>query len=319
MDTQKIKIKQVENTTAGKIFHVAREYAVNDNVVVEFAQETKPYRGKVFAAVQANVGDISKYCAGTAAKLIKEGYTGYLIRTTNDEKTGNGSNAENILRAERENKQIAKELGFTDVYNLYNCQHRLHDRSLLEVSARFIFIFRALKVDTVLSYDPRNTDEPDHDRLFTARAVEEACMYSGTETHLPVFEEGGIMPFPVRQRYYYITSPAQRYNRVIDIGTAIDKKINAMSLCSSTGLGRKGSQIRKELAAQGKRLPVLGSDDRTADREYIRHFLMPKYGAFEEAGQFGLEYAERFVYFDDSEQEEEKHLAEYIRKNAVTV
>ncbi|MFC1552782.1 hypothetical protein ACFL6P_09505 [Candidatus Latescibacterota bacterium] len=60
-------------------------------------------------------------------------------------------------------------------------------------------------------------------------------------------------------------------------------------------------------------------DDHTADREYIRHFLMPKYGSFDEAGQFGLEYAERFVYYDDSEQEEEKYLAEYIRKNAVTV
>ncbi len=319
MDNHNIQITRVESSPGESRFRVAREIALNDDVVVEFAQNTGQYKGKTFAAVQANVDDVAKYCAGTAAKLIREGYTGYLIRTTNDEKTGNGSNAENILRTERENKRIGEELGFRDIYNLYNCQHRMHDRSLLEVSARFIFIFRALKVDTVLSYNPRETDILDHDRYFTARAVEEACMYAGSETHLPVFEEGGVMPYAVRQRYYYVTSPEQRYNRVIDIGSTIDKKINAISLCDSTGFGKQGSQLRKELATQGKRLPVLGTDDRSADREYIRHFLLPKYGSFDEAVQFGFEYAERFFYVDDSNRGEDSDLAEYIQKNAETV
>ncbi|MFC1552783.1 hypothetical protein ACFL6P_09510, partial [Candidatus Latescibacterota bacterium] len=104
---------------------------------------------------------------------------------------------------------------------------------------------------TVLSYDPRDTEEVDHDRLFTARAVEEACLYSGTRTHLPVFEEGGIMPFPVRQRYYYVTTPAQRYNRIIDIGTTIDKKINAMALCTSSEFGKKDRRSEKNLPSWG--------------------------------------------------------------------
>ncbi|MFC1650510.1 hypothetical protein ACFL2X_02970 [Candidatus Latescibacterota bacterium] len=319
MDKQNIKIKSAGNTSSRKIFQNSHEYAKNENVIVEFAQDTKQYKGKVFAAIQANVDDISKYCAGTVAKLIKEGYKGYLIRTTNDEKTGNGTNAENVLRSERENKKIAEELGFTDVYNLYNLQHRMHDRSLIEVRGRFIYIFRALKIDTVLSYNPRETDDLDYDRLFTARAVEEACMYAGMKTHFPEFEEGGIMPYPVQQNYYYVTNSMQRYNRVIDISTTIDKKINALALCESTEIGKKGSQIRKELAKKGKRLPILGNDDQTADREYVRHIVLPRYGSFEEIDQYGLEYAERFLYVDGREKEEEKYLAEYIKRNAVTV
>ncbi|MFC1542152.1 PIG-L deacetylase family protein [Candidatus Latescibacterota bacterium] len=319
MNNNNKKINRDGNTPSQKIFQDAYKHANYENVVVEFAQNTRPYKGKVFAAVQTNVDDISRYCAGTVAKLIKEGYTGYLIRTTNDEKTGNGTNAENILQAESENQKIAKELGFTDVYNLYNLQHRMHDRSILEVRGRFIFIFRALKVDTVLSYNPRETDELDYDRLFTARAVEEACMYSGMRTHFPIFEEGGIMPYSVQQRYYYVTDSAQKYNRIIDIGSTIDKKINAMALCKSTEIGNKGSQIRKELAKQGKRLPVLGNDDETADMEYIRHFLLPQYSSFEGIEEYGLEYAERFLYYDDREKAADKNLAEYIKRNAVTV
>jgi hypothetical protein len=58
--------------------------------------------------------------------------------------------------------------------------------------------------------------------------------------------------------------------------------------------GHHGSKLRAELAKQGKRLPLLGDDDRTADRNYIREFVL---AANRELGKkYGLEYAEIFHY-----------------------
>ena len=289
------------------------------DVVVERAQRGKPSQGKVFAAVHAHLNDVPYYCAGTVAKLINEGYTGYLIRTTNDEKQGGQTNAMNVLNHEQENLRMAKALGFTDVFNLYTRENRMHEISPIEIRGRLIFIFRFLKVDTVLSYNPRGGGEEDFDKLFTARAVEEACLAAGMENDFPEFQEGGVLPYPVKERYYYVTKSCQPFNRVVDIGTSVEQKTNAILGCKSRGGGNKGSLLRKQLAKEGKRLPLLGNDDNTADREYVRHFLLKRYGSFEGIEQYGMEYAERFYYSDDRKTEEELEVEEYIKKNAVKI
>ena len=89
--------------------------------------------------------------------------------------------------------------------------------------------------------------------------------------------------------------------------------------CKSRGGGSKGSLLRKQLAKQGKRLPILGNDDSTANREYVRHFLLKRYGSFEGIEQYGLKYAERFYYSDDRKSGEELEVEEYINKNAVKI
>jgi LmbE family N-acetylglucosaminyl deacetylase len=58
-------------------------------VVIERFQPGQPHRGKVLLAVQAHSDDIPLSAAGTVAKLIEEGYTGYLVRTANDAKSAN--------------------------------------------------------------------------------------------------------------------------------------------------------------------------------------------------------------------------------------
>src|SRR3974390_2502939 len=60
-------------------------------VIVERSLPGKPHSGKVFVAIHAHLDDIPYYCAGTVAKLIQEGYKGYIIRTSNDEKCGEGT------------------------------------------------------------------------------------------------------------------------------------------------------------------------------------------------------------------------------------
>ncbi len=55
---------------------------MKDDVVIERVSEGQPHKGKVLAVIQPHCDDIPIFAAGTVAKLISEGYTGYLIRTT---------------------------------------------------------------------------------------------------------------------------------------------------------------------------------------------------------------------------------------------
>ena len=67
-------------------------------VVVERRQSGQPHKGRVFAAVHAHSYEVPHYGAGLCAKLINEGYIGYIIRTSNDQLGGDHTIAENILK-----------------------------------------------------------------------------------------------------------------------------------------------------------------------------------------------------------------------------
>ena len=109
----------------------------------------RPYAGKVFAAIHAHLDDIPHFAAGLCAKLMAEGYTGYMIRTTNDEKCGGHSIAENVLSNEQDHARMARALGFKDTFNFYYRNHLMNEISATELRGRLILIFRMLKVDTV--------------------------------------------------------------------------------------------------------------------------------------------------------------------------
>ena len=50
-----------------------------DQVVIERSLSGQPHKGKVLLALQAHSDDIPLMASGTVAKLIEEGYTGYLL------------------------------------------------------------------------------------------------------------------------------------------------------------------------------------------------------------------------------------------------
>ena len=75
--------------------------------------------------------------------------------------------------------------------------------------------------------------------------------------------------------------------------------------------GDTGELLRRRLAAEGKRLPLLGSDAETANRQYTKYFALARDRARGEA--HGLDWAEYFHYIGP----EESVLDEYIKKNAV--
>src|ERR1041385_5869972 len=65
-------------------------------VEIERVQAGRPHAGKVFAAIQPHADDIPIFACGLVLKLIHEGYTGYLIRTTHDDHNGPGTVAEGV-------------------------------------------------------------------------------------------------------------------------------------------------------------------------------------------------------------------------------
>ena len=78
---------------------MAVNYPGVDEVLVERHDTSRPHEGKTFACIQAHSDDIPLSCGGLLAKLVAEGYTGYLIQTTNDMMCGPTSSAgETILQ-----------------------------------------------------------------------------------------------------------------------------------------------------------------------------------------------------------------------------
>ena len=94
-----------------------------------------------------------------------------------------------------------------------------------------------------------------------------------------------------------------------------------MAVVSQGGGGNAGSTLRKKLAEEGKKLPILGNDDRSANFNYIKNFMLDKYSeslrgvpSDKKIGeQYGLEWAERFKYFGPAK----GGLNDYIRSNTV--
>ena len=293
-------------------------------VVLERSVSGQPHKGKVLLALQAHSDDIPLSAAGTVAKLIEEGYTGYLLRATNDDMGDAvglgtpGTIGENVLGNERDNAEVARVLGCKGRFDLNYNNHRMADVSLNEVICRLILLIRVLKVDTVISWDPWAHDEENPDHYTLAKAVEAACWMAGRAHDYPEQFAAGVEPKTVQEKYYFARRP--EITRVVDISKQIDKKVDANRANVAKGPGgHSGSRLRAELAKGNQRLPLLGDDDLTADRNYIREFSM---GRSRELGkQYGVEYAEAFHYIAPgaSGADRDPRVDAYIREHAVPV
>ncbi len=283
----------------------------SSEVQIERAQSGKPHAGKVFAAIQPHADDIPLFAGGLVLKLIQEGYTGYLIRITNDDHTGPGTVGEGVLANERDNLAVAKAFGMKKAYDLYYRNHMLDSVSPLELRLRLIFLFRLLKVDTVVGYDPWAHYEENPDHYVAASAVEAACWMAGMAKDYPEHFDAGLSPHSVLEKYYFARGP-QYVNLVVDIGDFMDRKISINVLNGAQGpAGQQGAQLRRRLTAQGLRLPLLGDDDDTANRQYTRQFVLDRDA--ETGKRFGLTYGEAYHYIGRTPAKVE----EYIRTNAV--
>ena len=121
----------------------------------------------------------------------------------------------------------------------------------------------------------------------------------------------GLEPHGVTTKYYFARGP-QLVNRVVDIGSTIDGKVEANIENKAQGpAGENGARLRASLAAEGRKLAILGDDDATANRQYVKQVMLRN--DRELGRKYGLQYAEQFHYIGPPEDAAGK----YVRENAV--
>lgn len=296
---------------------------VTEGVFVERTASGKPNAGKVLAAIQPHTDDIPIFAGGTVAKLVGEGYTGYLIRTTNDEMAGSGTTGQRVLDNERDTEGVARALGLLKVFNLEYRNHQMDEISRVEMRARLVHLIRLLKIDTIVCYDPWGIYEENPDHYVTAQVVEAACWMAGMDLDYPEQLAAGLQPHAVKEKYYFARGP-QIVNRVVEISPWIDRKVEANLANKTQGpCGENGARLRAKLASQKLRLPLLGGDDDSANRAYIKNIVLD-YDSFSQRGvlsdrelgrRYGLEWAEAFHYIGPRQSELER----YISAHAVSL
>jgi LmbE family N-acetylglucosaminyl deacetylase len=296
----------------------ARAEETPRDVFLERAADGAPHKGKVLLAVQAHSDDIPLMAGGTVAKLVKEGYTGYLLRATNDDMGDApglgtpGTIGDHVLGNERDNAEVARVLGLKKAFDLNYSNHRMADVSLNELQCRLIFLIRLLKVDTVVCWDPWGHDEENPDHTQIARGVEAACWMAGRAHDFPEQFAAGLAPHAVQEKYYYARRP--EVTRVVDVSGVVDQMIDSNRANRAKGpAGNLGSRLRAKLAKQGQKLALLGDDDVTADRNYIKEFILARRRALGQ--QHGVQYAEAFHHIGGGERR--SAVDDYVKKNAV--
>jgi LmbE family N-acetylglucosaminyl deacetylase len=201
-----------------------------EQMTIQPWQDGKPYQGKVFVAVFPHSDDFTFNAAGLMIKLLREGYEGYFVRMTDDCMDSYGlSYGETALLIEKETQALAKLLGIKKVYDFNYNNHYMGHEQLVEMRHRLMMLFRYLKVDTVISFDPYGHYEENPDHQITGMAVEQACWMAGRQLDLPETKDMGLMPHFVREKYYTARGP-QAANCLIDIAPVLHIKQEAVKL-----------------------------------------------------------------------------------------
>jgi hypothetical protein len=106
-----------------------------EEMVIERHVEGKPHTGKVLLAIQSHSDDIPLFAGGLVAKLMDEGYTGYLLRTSDDSSGDYEGNR-------KDNAEIAKFYGMKKAYDFMYKHHQMDSIQIQDLKARLIFLFR---------------------------------------------------------------------------------------------------------------------------------------------------------------------------------
>ncbi|MEX1241684.1 MAG: PIG-L family deacetylase [Cyclobacteriaceae bacterium] len=290
----------------------------DDEIIIERSNKGKPHTGKVLLAIQAHSDDIPLFAGGLVAKLMDEGYTGYLLRTSDDSK---GDAEGNTV----DSHNIAKGYGMKKAYDFMYNHHQMDNMGIQDLKGRLIFLFRLLKVDTIVCWDPWEHHEENPDHYVTARAVEAARWMAAGRADYPEHFDAGLQPHSPKVRYYFSRTP-KRANRIVDITDYIDRKveINMLNVTKGPAGQGYGKKLKETLAAEGKRLPILEENGKSADHNWVKHFVFDidarrlnfSQVSNKKLGEkYGLGWAEWYHYISDLEDGNPNNLEKYVKAN----
>ena len=150
-------------------------------------------------------------------------------------------------------------------------------------------------------------------------------MAGGSEDY-PEHFDAGLQPHSPAVRYYFSRTP-KRVNRIVDITDYIDKKVEVNMLNVTKGPAGQGfgSKLKEKLAAEGKRLAILEDGGKSADHNWVKHFVFDidarrlnfSQVSNKKLGEkYGLKWAEQYHYISDLEDQTPNLLEKYIKENA---
>ncbi|MCC6540247.1 MAG: PIG-L family deacetylase, partial [Bryobacterales bacterium] len=113
-------------------------------------------KGKTFLVLQPHHDDhTTDYgMGGLIARLVDEGWKGWFLRASNDEKDGAASYGVNDQVNLRESQAAGKVLGMEGVYSLGWRNDYMDPIPLLELREQLIVLIRKHRPDLVLGHDP---------------------------------------------------------------------------------------------------------------------------------------------------------------------
>ncbi|NBX47999.1 MAG: hypothetical protein EBT22_12640, partial [Chloroflexi bacterium] len=194
---------------------------------------------------------------------------------------------------ERETEELARILGIRRVFNFGYQNHFLDAVSVAELRSRLVFLFRLLRPDIVMTFNPAQPAEQNPDHWVTGQAVEAARWMAGLDKDYPEHLSAGLAPHIIRGRMYWVARAGQPTNRIVDVSGYVDTKVESLAVHQVQGTaGSTGRRLRATLAERGLVIPELGDDDDTADRAYIRRFMLAS--GIELGARHGMACAEPF-------------------------
>jgi LmbE family N-acetylglucosaminyl deacetylase len=224
------------------------------------------WRPERFMVIAGHPDDADFGPAGTAARWIDEGSTGWLVCCTSGDAGGEDPDADPLELAalrEREQRAAAVIIGYAGVSFLHMPDGALvNDLALREQLVREIRTFRpdaVLATDpTVVFYRDRGINHVDHREAGLA-AVDAVYPAARNPMAFPAFARSGLAAHKVRRLYlFWPNEPNVR----VDITTTLDRKIDALRAHASqiTEPERLTERIRAWAAEEGEPIGVAAGE-----------------------------------------------------------
>lgn len=219
--------------------------------------------------------DLSIFGGGLAVALARTGRDCYLVRVTDDSKDSWCLSAgETAARIDSETTTAVAALGFKGEFSLGYANHYLDETQVSSLRHRLITLYRHLRAEVVVTFDPWAMYEENPDHRITGMAADQACWMSERAADLPEHQVLGLDPCTIRTRVY-VGRGIQNRNFHFDGRGTLAAKRDAI-LCHKTPLNNMVLQ-----ASEG--YPVASHDPRAREaavserqrRGYVESSLLP--------------------------------------------
>jgi LmbE family N-acetylglucosaminyl deacetylase len=274
--------------------------------------------GKVLLVIQPHHDDhISQ--GGLIARFLDEGYEGYYVRVSNDEKDGSASYPVNDMINLRESIAATKILGLKDVISLNWRNDYMDPTPHVELRAQLILLVRKYRPDVILARDPwaHYDRNPDHRKV--AWAVGEAYWMAGYANVHPEHIELGLRPHRTPYLFYVARTDygkGHTPNVVMELSQDQVRRRAHAHHTHRNVFARPSSarSARKNLAANKLVIPELEGLDDQAAAVRLEEWQV-EWDARKTGEGHGLKYAELHWFVDEFDHV--PGLKDYVAANVV--